>query len=108
MTWEIFSEFVQEVATQVTAWGIVVGAVWKISKQYRERQKKRELEQQKAILEKIEEAFSPHTEKLERTKHRLDVIEEKTYDHEGRLVILEKENGIRDVKWVEQYNKERD
>lgn len=104
MTWEILSEFVQSVATQITAWGIILGAVWKISKGYRKRrqqQKEAEFEELKEIRKKesenltrsIEEAFRPHIERGMRTKERVDRLEGAVDDHSNRIATLEKKDG---------------
>lgn len=104
MTWEILSEFVQSVATQITAWGIILGAVWKISKGYRKRrqqQKEAEFEELKEIRKKesenltrsIEEAFRPHIERGKRTKERVGKVEKIVGDHGRRIAVLERKDG---------------
>lgn len=108
MDWVTFNDFIQEVASTVTAFGIIVGAAWKLSENYRYRQDRLKQKRQEETLEAFKEAFKPQTEKLQRTKERVDVIEEKTYDHEGRLYILESEHGINNVRYVEHYHNEED
>lgn len=61
------------------------------------------------LIQTIKEAFRPHTEKLAETERRVDVIEVKTKDHDQRIFVLERENGIGDFKYVERFTgKEKD
>lgn len=108
MDWIWISKFIQEVASMITAFGIIFGAAWKLSKNYRKRQEdKRKVEQQET-LQAIKEAFKPQTDKLERTKQRVGIVEEITDNHEGRLYVLESKNGISPVKYVERYYGEKE
>lgn len=72
--------------------------------QEQERRDLVEIRQQeyKVLIESIENAFRPHTEKLERTKARVGNIEVTTEDHERRIYFIERENGYKTVRYVEE------
>lgn len=71
--------------------------------QEKERKELVEIRQQeyKVLMETINNAFRPHTEKLERTKARVEGLEVVTGDHEKRLYVIERENGIKSFHYVE-------
>lgn len=53
-------------------------------------------------LQKMEESSAPHIELLKQHNERINNLENQNKEHDGRILVLEKRNGIQTFGYVEK------